>query len=162
VGAVSWPETTLDPIDRLRVMAGVLSGVAVTEVHLDAPFEEVWAFVEDLDRSAATIDPLLAEVRVTKRDGTHWKGKVRTRFLPLWLPLDIEMNEGLCWMQARGRLRRFQYVGMAAVADPAGGTRYGHLEGVDIPGGRYLRWLFRRMIALDAQGISRVFGSPDR
>ena len=159
---MSWPETTLDTIDQLHVMAGVLSGVAVTEVHLDAPFEEVWAFVEDIGRSAVTIDPLLAEVRVTERDGTHWKGKVRPRFLPLWLPLDIEMNEGLCWMQARAPLRRLQYVGMAAVADPAGGTRYGHLEGVDVPGGRYLRGLFRRMIALDAQGIGRVFGTSDR
>jgi hypothetical protein len=162
VGTVSWPETTLDTIDQLHVMAGVLSGAAVTEVHLDAPFEEVWAFVEDIGRSAVTIDPLLAEVRVTERDGTHWTGKVRPRFLPLWLPLDIEMREGLCWMQARGGLRRFQYVGMAAVADPDGGTRYGHLEGVDVPGGRHLRGLFRRMIALDAQGISRVFGASDR
>jgi len=159
---VNWPETTLDTIGQLHVMAGVLSGVAVTEVHLDAPFDEVWAFVEDLGRSAAAIDPLLAEVRVTRRDGTHWKGKVRTRYLPLWLPLDIEMNPGLCWMQARGNLRRFQYVGMAAVPHPDGGTRYGHLEGVDIPGGRSLRWLFRRMIALDVQGISRVFGVSGR
>jgi hypothetical protein len=71
VGVVNWPETTLDTIGQLHVMAGVLSGVAVTEVHLDAPFDEVWAFVEDLGRSAAAIDPLLAEARVTQRDGTH-------------------------------------------------------------------------------------------
>lgn len=156
---MTWPETTMDAIDQLRVMERVLSGVAVIEVHLDAPFEDVWAFIEDIERAPVAIDPLLARVVITERDGTHWKGKVRPRLLPVWLPLDIEMDEGLCWMQAAGRFRRFQYVGMAAVADPDGGTRYGHLEGVDVPGGRWLRWLFRRLGALDVKGMRRHFGS---
>jgi hypothetical protein len=63
------------------------------------------------------------------------------------------MEDGLCLMRARGRLF---FVGMAAVAEGPGRTRFRHVEGVPLPGGRLLRPVFRRTSRSDLGHLARI------
>ena len=64
-----WPTVELDPIARLRVMSRSLPGVAMAERTFDAPFDEVWGFVSDLETSVPQFDTDVRRLRVLSRDG---------------------------------------------------------------------------------------------
>ena len=55
---MTWPEARLDRVRQLRVLGAALPGVAVVERVLDAPFDEVWSFLSDLERSVPMFDHL--------------------------------------------------------------------------------------------------------
>ena len=71
---------------------------------------------------------------------------------PVPSPFDVRLEDGLCLMHARGRLF---FVGMAAVPEGPGQTRFRHVEGVPLPGGDLLRPVFRRTSRSDLDRIAR-------
>jgi hypothetical protein len=156
-----WPVARLDPIARLRVVEAVLPGVAATELVIDAPFDRVWGYVADLERSVTQFDSLVRRVRVRSRAPLPGGGEAIDlqawgTASPLAMVFDVRLEEGLCLMRARGRLF---FVGMAAVPDGAR-TRFRHAEGVPLPGGRLLRRVFRRTAHGDLTRIARIVAGP--
>lgn len=158
----TWPAAELGDIARLRVLAAALPGVAVHERLIDAPFDEVWRFVGDLERSAPTFDRDVTWLRIKERDGD------RLRIVaggPSWafrapLAFEVHLRPGWCWMVGR---RQLYVVGMAAEPDGER-TRFAHLEGV---GGaaRWLRpvhaisrWRHEHHLPHDVDGIERALG----
>ena len=145
-GDRGWPEASLGDIARLRALAAGLPGVHVHEQVLDAPFDEVWAFVSDLERTTPLFEPDVSSLRILERRGQRWRVRVR---LPWWvarapLNLDVTMRDGWCWMVARPQL---YVIGIAA--EPAGaGTRIAHMEGAVLAGPAVLRWLARPALAV--------------
>ena len=161
----SWPTVELEPLDRLRVLARVLPGVWMEERVIDAPFDEVWGFVSDLER-APEFDTDLHSVKVVSRDDERLKIRVRADVFGVAIPpipIAAELREGWCWMRSP-----LYVVGMAA-APEGDRTRYGHLEGVPLHGPSSLQTLQRPVawisrlrhryhIPHDIDGIERCLG----
>lgn len=158
-----WPTATLAPAARLRALAAGLPGTVVEERVLDAPFERVWGFIADLERSVPTFDRDVARLRVTSRRGTKLRARATSSWRLARLPLDFEVDlePGWCWMVARPRL---YVVGMAAAPlpeDPAR-THYLHMEGVPFAGRlvgpllRATRARHRHHVTSDVDGIERA------
>jgi hypothetical protein len=148
---MSWPTAELDPVRRLRVLAGAVGSVALVEHEIDAPFERVWSFIADLERSVPAFDFSVRSVEL--RPGPHGlRALATTAGLGRRTLFDVELTDGFCWMQSP-----WYVVGMAAAPDPDGaGTRYAHLEGVPRRGFGLLRPVFRAMVASDVRGITRL------
>ena len=151
-----WPTAQLDPIRQLRVLAGVLPGVGLVERVLETPYERVWSFLADLERSVPAFDPMVRSLRVLARDGEQLTVATQMPHLPFPLRFQVELRDGWCLMRSRPYL-----VGMAAVPLPGDRTHYAHLEGLPVRGLpvlRPLRPLFRRVVTGDINGISRALG----
>jgi len=126
-----WPTARLDPVRQLRVLAEVLQGVGLVERVLDAPYEQLWAFLQDLERSVPAFDPMVRSLRVLAREGERLTVATWMPRLPIPLRFQVELRDGWCLMRSRLYL-----VGMAAV--PLGDqTRYAHLEGLPVRGLAY-------------------------
>ncbi len=160
VGSARWPQGRLDTVARLRVVETAVRGVGTAERIIDAPFAEVWDFVSDLERAVPTFDSLVRKLRVRGRTPLPQGGE-RLDVLswstgsPVAMPFDVHLEEGLCLMRARGRV---VFVGMAAVPEGPGRTRFRHVEGVPLPGGHLLRPVFRRTSRADLDRIARELG----
>ena len=128
----SWPTAKLDPISRLHVLAGGLPGTVVHERTIDAPFDHVWSFVEDLQRSVPSFERTVARLTIVHHDGNHLKTRGRGTWRGGFLPLgfDVDLEPGWCLMVSRPR---FYVVGMAAEPDGER-TRWGQLEGLSTRG----------------------------
>jgi hypothetical protein len=132
----TWPTATLGTVSHLRVLAAGLPGAHLHEDVIDAPFDDVWSFVSDLERSAPLFDSDVHSLQVLDVDGEHWRIRAR---LPRWaatapLHFDVTMRPGWCWMVSRPQA---YVIGMAA--ERAGSaTRFGHMEGVVLPAPRWL------------------------
>ncbi|HZM32093.1 MAG TPA: hypothetical protein VFB77_16460 [Acidimicrobiales bacterium] len=155
--ASGWPEAGLDAIGRLRVIEAAVPAAAASETVIDAPFDRVWAYVTDMERSIAEFDSLVGRVRIRQREPAP--GGAEDLVLQAWAPgspvalvFDVRLEPGLCLMRARGRLF---LVGMAAVAE-GDRTRFRHAEGVPLPGGRLLRPVVRRTSRADSRRIARL------
>jgi hypothetical protein len=154
-----WPTARLDSVRQLQVLAGVLPGVGLVERVLDAPYQQVWSWLADLERSVPAFDPMVGSLRVLSREGERLTVVTRMPLLPLTLRFQVELREGWCLMRSRAYL-----VGMAAVPQGAQ-TRYAHLEGLPWRGGpllRLLRPLFRRVVGGDVRGIVRTLAAQQR
>ncbi|HEX7131393.1 MAG TPA: hypothetical protein VF228_02405 [Iamia sp.] len=158
----TWPTAVLHPLGRARALAAGLPGTALQEGWIDAPFERVWDFIADLERSVPTFDEDVAAIRVVHRDGARLRIHARSSWRLAWMPLgfDVDLEDGWCWMVSRPRL---YVVAMAAEPDPddPGRTRYAHLEGVTVRPrslARATRWRSRRHVASDVAGIERALG----
>lgn len=161
-----WPAAHLDAVARLRVLAEAFPGAVILERTLPAPFEEVWGFISDLERSVPAFDETVAELRVLHRDGDRLRARARVAGpVPLAATFDVRLEPGWCWMVGRPPL---YLVGMAAVAD-GDVTRYAHLEGLTAPGVpllptlarpvlRATRRFTRRHVHHDVDGIERALG----
>jgi hypothetical protein len=152
-----WPVAGLDAIGRLRMIEAAVPAAAAAETVIEAPFDRVWSYVTDMERSIAEFDSMVSRVRIRHRapapDGAE------DLVLQAWAPgspvplvFDVRLEVGLCVMRARGRL---YLVGMAAVAE-GDRTRFRHAEGVPLPGGRLLRPLARRTSRSDSRRIARL------
>ena len=152
----TWPEARLDPVRRLHVVAAGLPNAGVGEVVLDRPYDEVWSWMMDLERSVPTFDAVVRRLRVrgTTADGrlslTAWQ-----RGNPLPMPFVATVEDGWCLMQARARAF---VVLMAATPLDDGRTRYAHAEAVPLPGTARLRPRLQRMVDADLQGVARALG----
>jgi hypothetical protein len=166
MSAESWPVARFGPVARLRVLAAGLPGAVLHERTLAAPFERVWGYFADMERSTPEFDDQVGEFRVLRRDGHRLVARVRSSGWPRApITLDVDLEPGWCWMAARPRLF---VVGFAA--EPEGGsTRFAHLEGLTFPGPPALqavarplliatRRLHRSHVPADVDGIERALG----
>ena len=147
----TWPEASLDRVDQLRVLASALPAVAMEERVLDAPFEDVWGLLSDLEHGIPSFDTQVRWVRIVARDGERLQ--IVARAFGMSSRFDVELREGWCWMQAPRYL-----VGMAAEPHGDGRTRVGHLEGVPSRWARPLRPILRRIVRGDVDGMARELG----
>lgn len=154
-GTGGWPLARLDPIARLRAIEARQPGVVGQERVLDAPFDAVWAWIADLERSVPEFDASVTRLSVRSRRGPDLDVRAWTA-TPVPIPFRVRLEDGFCLMQGKARL---YLVGMAAV--PEGDrTRFRHAEGVPLPGlGRLARPLVRREVASDLQGMVRHFAA---
>jgi hypothetical protein len=147
-----WPTARLDPIRQLLVLGRVLPAVGLVERVLDAPYQRVWSFIQDLEHSVPAFDPAVRRLRILSREGERLTVAVATTGTPFSQRFQVELRDGWCLMRSRVYL-----VGMAAT--PLGErTRFVHLEGLPYRGGvllRALRPVLRRVVRADLDGIAR-------
>jgi hypothetical protein len=144
---VSWPVADLDPIRRLHVMAATLPGAALVETVLDAPFQTVWDFIEDLEHSVPSFDFTVRRAEIVSRVD-HQLQLVAMTIAPV--RFNVHLDRGWCWMHSR-----FYVVGMAAT--PHGSqTRYAHLEGSPQQHAGLLRPFMRQLVKADVRSIRRT------
>lgn len=158
----TWPTAVLGPLGRARALAAGLPGTALQEGVIDAPFDRVWGFVADLERSVPAFDDVVARLRIVDRDGARLRIRTRASWRMAGLPLDfdVDLEDGWCWMVSRPRI---YVVAMAAEPDPddPGRTRYAHVEGITVRPralARATRLRSRRHVASDVAGIERALG----
>jgi hypothetical protein len=131
-----WPVASLDPVRRLRVMAAASPGADLTELIIDAPPELVWQTVGNLQAEMPRLVRDFASVTVSPGRGERLVMRARGH-LGQRARFDVVIRPGWCWMQSR-----FLLCGMAAAPDP-GGTRFGFLGGIRMPGATLLHPLLR-------------------
>lgn len=136
-----WPGVDMDPIMRLRVLAATLPGVAMEERTIPVPFDELWRFLSDLERSIPSFDPLVCSVRIRER--SPHGDQIRLRAWPSPFPFRVELTDGLCLMHSPVFM-----VAMAAAPAGPDATRIAHLEGIPIAGPRWLQALQRPIVRL--------------
>ena len=151
---------------RLRVLGASLPGVAFEERTLAVPFDDVWSFIADLERSVPSFDPLVRSIRILDRSPNG--EQLRLRAWPSPFPFRVELTEGLCVMHSA--VYTVVHRGGAARSDA---TRLGHLEGLPTSGPRViralerpvvagLRWFHRGSVRRDLDGIERCLRDARR
>jgi len=147
-----WPTARLDPVRQLLVLGRVMPAVGVVERVLDAPYQRVWSFLADLERSVPAFDPMVRSLRILSRRGERLTVSAGTSGTPFSQRFEVALRDGWCLMRSRLYL-----VGMAAT--PLGDrTHYVHLGGLPYRGAsplRVLRPLLRRVVGTDVDGIAR-------
>ncbi|MDQ3756538.1 MAG: hypothetical protein M3394_01650 [Actinomycetota bacterium] len=151
---MTWPVAAVDGPTRARILAASIPSAALAEVVVDAPFDQVWGWLSDLERSVPELDPTVGRLKVLSRDGDRGRIRATAPYVPVPLPFDIRMEEGFCLMKARARL--FLVVMAAAPLDD-GRTRITHVEAVPLPFTKWLRPLLSRMVRADVRGMARHF-----
>jgi hypothetical protein len=154
-GSSRWPQATVDRIARLRILAEGLPGTVVAERTFDAPFEQVWGRVADLENAVPRFDRDVAALRVAGRRGERLDIRARPPWLPVALRFDVDLTEGWCWMVTRPHA---YVVGMAAEPTADGRTRFAHLEGLAFGAPRRLAPLVRPVLALSRARHRRHIG----
>lgn len=124
---MTWPTTDLDPVRRLHVLASGVRNAVVTERLIDAPFERVWAMLEDLEGDFGRIQTDMENVRVLERDGERLVAVARSKY-GMRARLTGQLRPGWCWLQSR-----FLLMGMAARPEGAR-TLVAMTGGVRVPG----------------------------
>ncbi|MFI1913510.1 hypothetical protein [Nocardia sp. NPDC020380] len=120
-----WPVADFDAVRRLRVLAAVAPAAVLHETVFDTAPDRVWAVAADLEGELPRwLFPDIADARylpsgpdATRRLLVRGHSGLRARF-------DVVLEPGWCLMQSR-----FLLGGMAAVAEPGGGTRFALLGG---------------------------------
>ncbi|WP_159053347.1 hypothetical protein [Streptomyces regalis] len=145
----NWPTAELDPVRRLRVLAGGLHAVMYADAHLDLPFTEVWAVAGDLEHELPHLVPTLRAFRCYP---TSEDRQLAWAYGPLGhrARFDVLLQTGWCLMQSR-----YVVGGMAAVSEGSG-TRFAVLGGLRQP------WSTPFQRALRPLGRSRGLMMVDR
>jgi hypothetical protein len=154
-----WPVATLDPIRRARVLAATVPNAAAIETVIDAPFQDVWPWMVDFERSVPEFDTTIRKVRVhaRRREG-HVEHVALTATgvgMPVGLPCTARVEDGFCIMQGRWRL--YLVVMAAAPTDGGAHTRFVHMEAIPLPGSWLARSYLQRVVRADVAGIHRRF-----
>jgi len=144
-----WPRLEIDGVQRLRAIAAGLPHVAIRERVFDAPFDVVWGFIGDLERSAPQFETGIARIEILERDGEHLSLETHGSF-GMSLRFEVLLRSGLCLMH-----NRLGDVGMAAAPEGEDQTRFAHYEGTRWLG-RLGRPLFSRKIEGDLDRIERL------
>ncbi|MFD9487396.1 hypothetical protein [Streptomyces sp. NPDC059991] len=121
-----WPTTDLDPVRRLHALAGGIRGAHVTEAHIDASFERVWALLDDLEGTFGQVVPDMERLCVVRRQGERVEALARSKY-GMRARLRGVQRPGWCWLQSR-----FLLLGVAAAPDGQG-TRVAFTGGVRLP-----------------------------
>lgn len=152
-----WPTVELSNVRRMRVLQRVVPNAQMAEVIIDAPFERLWHWFSDLERSVPAFDGIVRRLHVRRRAGdelkiTSWQGP--GGLVPT--PFDVLLEpSGWCLMTSRPR---FYVVGMCA--DPVGDdrTHVAVLEASSLSIGRMAASRIARHVRGDARRIGRVLG----
>jgi hypothetical protein len=139
----SWPTAELDPVRRLRVLAGANGRALYAERYFDVPLDEVWRIASDLEHELPRLVGGLRSFTPALPAGPAGSGpperftatavsrlRHRERF-------DVVLRPGWCLMQSR-----LLVGGMAAAAEGSG-TRFALMYRPRLPGGAVLRRLPR-------------------
>ncbi|MEH0541657.1 hypothetical protein QA802_00755 [Streptomyces sp. B21-105] len=121
-----WPTTDLDPVRRLHALAAGISGARVTETHVDAPFEQVWTLLGDLEGGFGQVVTDMERLCVVRRQGERVEALARSRYGMRARLLGVQ-RPGWCWLQSR-----FLLIGVAATPEGPG-TRVAFTGGVRLP-----------------------------
>lgn len=130
------PVAMNDLLDRLAPYVGRIAGPIALSSGPDAAQEALTAIFRALPalREPAAVFgwaraiTVREAVRVVRRDGDRVGALARSRY-GMRARLDGVLRPGWCWLQSR-----FLLIGMAAAAEPGGGTRVALTGGVRIPG----------------------------
>ena len=131
-----WPVAELDEVRRMRVLAASFPGASYAEEYFDVPFERVWDYIADMERSMPALVPLFREFRIIEREGEHLKARATGRIGDRGT-FDIVLRPGWCLMQDR-----FAVGGFAAVR-VGEGTLVAACGGPRVPGGRVLGLVYK-------------------
>ena len=127
-----WPITPLSNITRARVLAAAMPGTWIEERVIAAPFDDVWRYVSDFERSVPEFEGDVSAVRITRREDNRLRLRANASWKFLWLPiwLDVALDRGWCLMRS---LPQAYVIVMAA--EPAGprSTRLAVVEGIAVP-----------------------------
>lgn len=145
----AWPEARLDRIGRLRAVAAGMPGGVLRERTFDRPFEDVWGWVGDLQRSVPVFDRAVRSIRVDHAEGTHLS--ITSSQVGYRMRFEVELEDGWCLMVAR---RGVYAIGMAAEPD-GDRTRFAHVEGLLGQGPPVARALLRPVLAVTRAVVSR-------
>lgn len=123
-----WPVAGLDPVRRLRIMAGASHAAFADAVTEHTP-DQVWSVLSDLEGELPHLIPDFRSVRLVRSEADGGAEDRRVELLALGYlgqraRFDIALESGWCWMQSRYLLCGF------AVAEEEGRTRYAFLGGV--------------------------------
>ncbi len=140
----------LDPVRRLRILAGALPGCGYVERVLDAPFDAVWAVGGDLVAGVPRFESTVSRVEVERRDDDRLVVTTHGLIGPRRV-FEAILRPGWCWMQSGPIL-----VGMAATPTPDGRTLFAHVEGTRFGATRVLRPFLRRKMHRELDRIERL------
>jgi hypothetical protein len=124
----NWPTAELDPVRRLRVLAAGIPGAAVTERVFDTAPAQAWDLMWGDGRNFTVFQTDMHSIESMERDEERVRMLVRSRY-GMRAQLEGTVRIGWCWLQSR-----FLLIGMAAAAEPGGGTRVALTGGVRVPG----------------------------
>jgi hypothetical protein len=111
-----WPVTDLNPVQRMRVLASALPSGAFGQLHVEAPFDRVWGYLADLDRSIPDLIGFIRRFDLAADPATGTATATATGLLGNRGRFSVDLrDDGWCVMQDR-----FVVGGFAAVADGAG------------------------------------------
>lgn len=148
---MSWPQVELDPVARLRALAAALPHVSLEERVIEAPFERVWSWIEDMERGVPQFEGNVRRIQILRREGERlWLESEGA--LGLKLRMQAVLRPGWCVM---GTESGSAQIGMAARAEGPGRTRFAHFEGSRWLG-RLARPLYRRFVRGDLARLARL------
>ena len=152
----AWPMAKMGPIGRARALAASIPGAAWVEGVLDAPYDETWPWVADLETSVPSFDAQVRKLRVVSRrpEAGAERLRIAATTYGVAFPFDVRLEDGFCLMQARARL----YLVVMAAEPHDGGTRtrFFHLEAVPLPGTGLLRGRLQRAVDADFRNLARL------
>jgi hypothetical protein len=115
------PDTRLDPVSRLHVVAAALPQAVVVQRRLRVSFSAVWNVVADLERYAPRFEAGLSAVRIVEREGVRLRLRV-TFANGIEEAVEARLWSGWCLMQSSTDVAAF-------AARPVGdGVLLAHLE----------------------------------
>ncbi len=110
------PTTELGPVRRLQVLAASIQGATYDETIVGAPFDQLWAFVSDMDTSIPLLFPNFRTWRTVSHNGEQLQAAA-AGYLGLRSIFDVILKSGLCVMQDR------RFIGGLAAQSETTGTR---------------------------------------
>jgi hypothetical protein len=151
-----WPVASLDPIGRAKVLAATIHSAAFHQGVIDAPYDVVWPWVIDLERSTprfdSQVDRVVIRHREEQRDVTHLRMSATSHGISL--PFRVRIEDGFCLMRGMARL---YLVVMAAVPEDGGErTRFLHMEAIPLPGTGRLRRFIQHEVDSDFSNLKRL------
>jgi hypothetical protein len=125
--------------------------VSLEERVIEAPFERVWSYIEDMERGVPQFEGNVRRLQIVRREGELlWLESEGA--LGLTLRMQAVLRPGWCVM---GTGSGSVQIGMAARAEGPGRTRFAHFEGSRWLG-RLARPLFRRFVRRDLATLARL------
>ena len=107
MSARQWPQASIGSIGRARAVAAAIPGSASVEGVLDAPYDVVWPWVADLQRSVPQFDTQVNRVVVRRRgpdpaDAGAERLEITAYSMGIPLGFDVRLKDGFCLMPRHG------------------------------------------------------------
>jgi hypothetical protein len=135
-----WPDLVpMSPVRRLMALAAALDGVAIERRVVDAHRDQLWGFIENLDQSIPTFDPLVRAIHIVEQDDHGHPTRVTAS--PGRITFDVRWADGWCLMQSK-----WYVVGMAVEALDDRRSLYAHMEGIRPPRAKWARAICRPVL----------------
>jgi hypothetical protein len=157
-GEPGWPVASLDPISRAKVLAATIPSAAFHLGVINAPYDEVWSWTTQLDKSVARFDSQVDRVVIQRREELDEAGatllRMTARTHGLTVPFQVRIEEGFCLM--RGWARVYLVIMAAVPEDEGERTRFFHMEAIPLPGAGPMRRIIQREVDADFRHLKRL------